>query len=125
MMKAVMESGKMFLGLVDQLSGRQRPWVQTLLKSGVEPGTLSSSLRSLIEYDADRFLRAAISYDSFVGNVQDLEGKEEDSGDNLSTFLHDLLSLMSGKLLEGLGHLIWSTRPWAWSKDPSRNGWLS
>lgn len=104
--KVVANAGAVFLQMVQDIQGRQLGWAKALMKAdtNLDPASISTSVRSLIEFEADRFLRAMVS--------------AKDFGDSLESFKSESDGVMDGvKMSELLTTYVTlsgiSTQEWA------------
>ena len=91
------EAGSNLVKVVEETEGKQIAWLQLLLKENANQdlSALSSSVRSMLEYNADVLLRAVISLNDFQANKNHLSDLVHSDGDKLGSFCSQFIPLIA------------------------------
>ena len=85
-----------FLRFVDSMKGLQIPWVQILVKDlGILDSQLSSSLRAMIEPEADRIIRAVSCLRDLEKNITPMREGVERNGDAMVGVMSQFCALLA------------------------------
>lgn len=93
--KLVAAAGKIFLEIIKGAEGHQKGWLLALMKAdnGVDPSKVSSSVRAIVEYEADKFLRAIGAVQDFPSILEKLQSAAKIDGVKVNEILVSYISL--------------------------------